>query len=66
MSATSAVTALFNSNTVNPNEPYWIAGQPDGASTLLRLYGWTQGLGYYCNCTNRQYNSFQSTITIRA
>ena len=23
-------------------------------------------MGYYCNCTNQQYNSFQSTLTIRA
>ena len=32
---------------------------------MPRLYGWTQGLGYYCNCTNAQYNSWQSTFTVK-
>jgi hypothetical protein len=57
---------LGTSNTVNPNEAIWNATTDTATQPYAALYGWTQGLGYYCNCSNQQYNSFQSTLTIRA
>lgn len=54
--------------TVDPNEPIFFPGQ--GNTNLDRpyfsLYGWTQGLGYYCNCSNEQYNSLQMTAKVNA
>ena len=57
-----------NSNNVNPNEAIF---QPGVTNTNLdkpyyALYGWTQGLNYYCDCSNAHYNSFQGLINIRA
>jgi hypothetical protein len=56
------------SNTLNPNEPVFQPGVSN--TTLDRPYysklGISQDLGYYCNCSNAQYNSFQSQVTIRA
>jgi len=57
---------LGTSNTINPNEAEWFPSTSTAVQPYASLYGWTQGLGYYCNCTNQQYNSFQSTLTIRA
>ena len=54
--------------TINPNAPIFVPGVSD--TNLNRPYysrfGWTQDLQYYCDCSNEQYNSLQSTITIRA
>jgi hypothetical protein len=54
--------------TVNPNEPIFFPGQTN--TNLDRpyyaLYGWTQDLQYYCNCSNENYNSFQSTLKVNA
>ena len=52
-------------NTVDPNEAIWNPQTNTATQPYFALYGWTQGLGYYCNCTNQQYNSFQSTFTIK-
>jgi len=52
-------------NTVDPNEAIWDPTTQSASQPYFSLYGWTQGLGYYCNCTNQQYNSFQSTVTVR-
>lgn len=57
---------IGTSNTVDPNEAIWNPTTNTATQPYFALYGWTQGLGYYCNCTNQQYNSFQSTLTIRA
>ena len=57
---------IGTSNTVNPNEAIWNASTQTATQPYYALYGWTQSLGYYCNCTNQQYNSFQSTLTIKA
>jgi len=57
---------IGTSNTVNPNEAIWNATTQTATQPYYALYGWTQSLGYYCNCTNQQYNSFQSTLTIKA
>ena len=59
---------------INPNQMVYFpnaqkAGQTSGTNADLpyfALYGWTQGLSYYCNCSNEQYNSFQSTVKVNA
>jgi len=56
---------LGTSNTTNPNEAEWFPSSNTAAQPYFGLYGWTQGLGYYCNCTNAQYNSWQSTFTVK-
>jgi hypothetical protein len=59
---------LGTSNNINPNEAEYFpnGGNPYASQPYASLYGWTQGLSYYCNCTNDRYDSFQSTLTIRA
>jgi hypothetical protein len=57
---------LGGSNNINPNEAEWFPSQQIAVQPYYALYGWTQGLSYYCNCTNAQYNSLQSTATVRA
>jgi Carboxypeptidase regulatory-like domain/TonB dependent receptor-like, beta-barrel len=59
---------LGTSNQINPNEQQYFPnnGTPFSVYPYQALYGWTQSLGYYCNCTNAQYNSFQSTLVIKA
>ena len=54
--------------TVNPNEPLFFPGQSNTNfdRPYYSLYGWTQDLSYYCNCSNEHYNSFQSTIKVNA
>ena len=56
---------MGTSNTVDPNEAIWNFNTQSASQPYAALYGWTQGLGYYCNCTNQQYNSFQSTVTVK-
>jgi hypothetical protein len=52
-------------NTINPNEAEWFPATNTAVQPYAALYGWTQSLGYYCNCTNQQYNSLQATFTVR-
>ena len=56
---------LGTSNTINPNETEWNSQTNTAAQPYYALYGWTQGLGYYCNCANQQYNSWQTTFTVK-
>jgi len=56
---------MGTSNTVDPNQAIWNPQTNTASQPYFGLYGWTQGLGYYCNCTNQQYNSFQSTVTVK-
>jgi hypothetical protein len=53
---------------VNPNEAVFVPGQSN--TNLDRpyysIFGWTNDLSYYCNCSNEDYNSFQSTVKIQA
>lgn len=59
---------LGTSNTINPNEAEWIPNGNGGGTSVqpyFGLYGWTQGLQYYCNCSNQQYNSWQTTFTVK-
>ena len=57
-----------NGNSINPNEAEYFPnnGQPYAARPYQALYGWGQDLSYYCNCANAEYDSFQSTVTVRA
>ncbi len=54
--------------TLNPNEPVFVPGVSD--TNLNRpyfpLYGWTQDLSYYCDCSNAHYNSFQGQVRVNA
>lgn len=56
---------LGTSNTINPNEAEWFPQTSTAVQPYATLYGWTQGLGYYCNCSNQQYNSWQTTFTVK-
>ncbi len=53
--------------TVNLNEPIFVPGVSN--TNLDRryfpLYGWTQDLSYYCDCSNAHYNSFQGSVNVR-
>jgi hypothetical protein len=53
---------------VNPNEAVFVPGQSN--TNLDRpyysIFGWTNDLSYYCNCSNEDYNSFQATVRINA
>ncbi len=54
--------------TLDPNEPLFVPGVSN--TNLNRpyfaKYGWTQGLQYYCDCSNAHYNSFQGQVRINA
>jgi hypothetical protein len=59
----------INLNTAIYNPAAQQAGQTSANNSDLPyfgLYGWTQGLSYYCNCSNEQYNSLQTTVKINA
>ena len=59
---------------IDLNTPLYFPGaQQAGQSSVtnadkpyFNLYGWSQGLSYYCNCSTEQYNSLQSTIKVNA
>jgi len=53
-------------NEINPNEAVYIPGQKTTFANqpYYNLYGWTQSLGYYCNCANEHYDSFQGTAKV--
>jgi len=59
---------LGTGQSVNPNEAVFVPGQSN--TNLDRpyysIFGWTNDLSYYCNCSNDSYNSFQSTVKIHA
>jgi hypothetical protein len=61
-----------NGNSTNPNEAEYFPNcsgsvcNPTAVQPYFAKYGWTQGLSYYCNCANAEYDSFQSTVTVRA
>ena len=55
---------LGTSNNINPNEAEWLPNSQTAVQPYAALYGWTQSLNYYCNCTNAQYDSFQATVTV--
>jgi hypothetical protein len=53
---------------INPNEAPYVPGV---SNTLLdepyyQLFGISQGLSYYCDCANEEYNSFQAQFKVNA
>ncbi len=55
-----------NGPTVNPNEPAFLPGVPQNLrKPFYPLYGWTQGIDFYCNCANNRYDSLQISVDKR-
>ncbi len=54
--------------TIDPNEAKFVPGasNTDLNRPYYAKFGWTNSLQYYCNCSNEEYNSFQSTFKINA
>ncbi|MGA7410193.1 MAG: hypothetical protein WBW33_06890, partial [Bryobacteraceae bacterium] len=52
--------------TTNPNEAVFIPGNSNTnlGRPYYGLYGWTQDLSYYCNCSNEHYNALQVSFRI--
>src|SRR5204863_276986 len=52
---------------INVNERAFIPGlaNQDLAKPYFAKYGWTQGIDFYCDCANDNYNSLQIQITNR-
>ena len=60
----------------NLNAQYFIPGASsavqataypfDGVLGPRYNYGWTEGVNYFCNCANTQYNSLQVLMTVRS
>ncbi len=59
---------LGTNQSINPNEAVFVPGQSNINldRPYYAKYGWTQGLQYYCDCANEQYNSLQTQIKIQA
>jgi hypothetical protein len=59
---------LGTGQSINPNEAIFVPGQSN--TNLDRpyysIFGWTNDLSYYCDCSNAQYNSLQATLKINA
>jgi len=55
---------LGTGNETNPNEAMFVPGSSP-VNPYASLIGNTN-LGYYCDCANEQYNSFQGTVNIKA
>ncbi len=64
---TSRHQFIGTGQSINPNEPVFVPGVTQTAvdRPYYSLIG-AADLQYYCNCSNEQYNSFQSTVTVRA
>jgi hypothetical protein len=59
---------VFNGNgpNVNVNQATWIPGVPQNLrKPYYSLYGWTQGIDFYCNCATNYYKSFQTQFNVR-
>jgi len=65
-------TLLGTDENFNINQQYYIPGNSAGAYPFDGLlgprynYGWTSGIGDFCNCANSQYNSFQALMKVNA
>ncbi len=57
---------LGTGQTIDPNEEVYVPGQASSNANrpYYAAYGWTQGLQYFCDCTNERFNSFQGTAKI--
>ncbi len=59
---------LGTGQTIDPNEPIYVPGELNTnlSRPYYSKYGWTQGLGYYCDCANDSYNSLQLMFKVDA
>ncbi len=59
---------LGTGQSINPNEAMFVPGVTNTNldRPYYNIFGWTNDLSYYCNCSNEQYNSFQGTVKINA
>jgi len=59
---------LGTGQNININEQVYIPGQAvtNANYPYYAAYGWTQGLDYYCNCSNEEYNSLQVSFKVNA
>jgi hypothetical protein len=55
---------LGTGNEINPNEAEFVPGGSP-INPYANIIGNTS-LGYYCDCANEQYNSFQGTVNVKA
>jgi hypothetical protein len=57
---------LGTSQNINTNEAVFVPGVTNTNldKPFFNQFGWTQSLEYYCDCSNDQYNSFQSTVKV--
>ena len=57
---------LGTGQSVNINQQAYFPGVATGNANYpyYSRYGWTQGLQYYCDCSNENYNSFQATAKL--
>ena len=59
---------LGSGQTTNPNEAVFVPGASDNNVNrpYYSIFGWTNDLQYYCDCTNAMYNSFQGSVKVNA
>jgi len=57
-----------SNNSLDLNEPIFVPGVSNTNldRPYFAKYGWTQGLSYFCDCSNAHYNSFQGQVRINA
>jgi hypothetical protein len=56
---------LGTSNSFDINTPAYIPGENNNQERpYYSKYGWTQGINYYCDCSNEEYNSFQGQFQV--
>jgi hypothetical protein len=61
---------LASGPSFDENTPLYIPGAPSVDAERpfygwLKPFNWTQSIDYYCNCSNNDYNSFQSTFKVQ-
>lgn len=56
----------LNQAAIDPNFRNGQASVPrDLRRPLYQLFGWTQGIDYFCNCADNRYNALQAKVTKR-
>jgi hypothetical protein len=57
----------YNQAAIDPNFGSVVPGQPviprNLRRNLFQLFGWTQGIDFFCNCADNRYNALQTKIT---
>jgi hypothetical protein len=59
---------LGTGQSINPNEAVFVPGASNNNLNrpYYSIFGWTNDLSYYCDCSNAQYNSLQATVKVNA